>query len=313
MDQLTIDAPQRSQRVYDQAITVVGRVAADVQLAAIGVRFGDQLLGQTLCISHDGRFRLLARFVPPVTTEIPATLTVRAEDSSGVRAAVDVPVIVAPARLDQRAYGEVVPPDRRELLHRENIYGFGPPVEFASEEAVALVLQYLPTPTSVLDIGCGAGAYGPALIVAGHAWLGAEVDPQCVEILKRRRLPFRHLAKHETRLPFADAEFDAAIAIEVIEHVENARALVAEAARVTRSRFLVSVPNMEVIPYFAPLGIVPWHLLESTHVNFFTRASLHALLAQHFARVEVFSYGEHPVRTAEGIPLHLHLFAVASK
>jgi hypothetical protein len=52
-------------------------------------------------------------------------------------------------------------------------------------------------------------------------------------------------------------------------------------------------------------------LLEATHVNFFTRASLRAVLAAHFARVEVFSYGEHPVRTRDGIALHVHLFAIA--
>jgi SAM-dependent methyltransferase len=121
------------------------------------------------------------------------------------------------------------------------------------------------------------------------------------------------LQNGETRLPFEDAQFDVAIAVEVIEHIIDLDAFLAELARVTRSRLLLSVPNMEVIPYFAPLGVVPWHLLEATHVNFFTRASLRACLQPHFPRVEVFSYAEHPVRTDEGIPVHLHLFAVASK
>jgi hypothetical protein len=29
--------------------------------------------------------------------------------------------------------------------------------------------------------------------------------------------------------------------------------------------------------------------------------------------VEVFPYGEHPLKTLEGVALHLHLFAVADK
>jgi SAM-dependent methyltransferase len=178
---------------------------------------------------------------------------------------------------------------------------------------VQLLLQLLPAGSSVLDVGCGAGAYGPPLISAGHEWLGVEVDESCINILSRRGLPFRKLQSGETRLPFEDAQFDAAIAVEVIEHITDLDTFLAQLARVTRSRLLVSVPNMEVIPYFAPLGVVPWHLLEATHVNFFTRASLRACLQRHFPRVEVFSYAEHPVSTHEGIAVHLHLFAVASR
>jgi hypothetical protein len=58
---------------------------------------------------------------------------------------------------------------------------------------------------------------------------------------------------------------------------------------------------------------VPWHLLEADHKNFFTRASLHALLRKHFARVEVFSYAAHPLPTPDEVPLHVHLFAIAEK
>ncbi len=306
MHEITIGSPQPSQRVYDQAITVSGRISGRAE--TIGVWSGDQLLAQTRLIADDGYFRLLARIVPPLQTETPLTLTVRAADVEA-----RVPVIAVPAELDKRAYGQVVPPHQMELLHRENIYGSGPPIEHPSEEALALVRQFLPAAGSVLDFGCGAGAYGPPLIAHGYRWLGVEVQHQCAEILRRRGLPFRQLGSSEERLPFGDREFDAAIAIEVLEHIEPLDATVAEIARVIRSRFLVSVPNMEVIPYFAQLGVVPWHLLEATHVNFFTRASLAALLASHFRAVEVFSYGEHPVRTRDELPVDLHLFAVAEK
>ena len=76
---------------------------------------------------------------------------------------------------------------------------------------------------------------------------------------------------------------------------------------------LFSVPNIEVIPYFKDWETVPWHMLEGDHKNFFTRTSLHELLALHFPRVEVFSYAEHPLRTRDGIALHAHLFAIADK
>jgi hypothetical protein len=37
------------------------------------------------------------------------------------------------------------------------------------------------------------------------------------------------------------------------------------------------------------------------------------LLTRLFTRVEIFPYGEHPLKTRDGVPLHVHLFAVADK
>jgi hypothetical protein len=82
---------------------------------------------------------------------------------------------------------------------------------------------------------------------------------------------------------------------------------------VIRGRALFSVPNLEILPYLHEWGVVPWHLLEADHKNFFTRASLRTLLRKYFPHVEVFPYGEHPLKTRDGIPLHVHLFAVADK
>jgi SAM-dependent methyltransferase len=325
---LTLDSPQPRQRVHDQAITVSGSIQSDAEPQELSVWCNGECIGSTRIFGGEPetgyRFRLLAgcdigvllnrRGGSGESAAPDATLTIRArfaDDRDDVVA--EVPVVIIPARLHERAYGEVLSPDRADVLHRENIYGSGPPIETPSGEVVQLLLQLLRPRSSVVDVGCGAGAYGPPLVSAGYHWLGAEVDPACIDILTRRGLPFRKLQSGETRLPFEDAHFDAAIAVEVIEHITDLDSFVAELARVTRSRLLVSVPNMEVIPYFAPLGVVPWHLLEATHVNFFTRASLRACLQRHFARVEVFSYAEHPVRTHEGIPVHLHLFAVASK
>jgi hypothetical protein len=70
---------------------------------------------------------------------------------------------------------------------------------------------------------------------------------------------------------------------------------------------------MELLPYLYDWRVVPWHLLEADHKNFFTRASLRALLSRHLSRVEIFPYGEHPLRTRDGVPVHVHLFAIADK
>ncbi|MDH4067097.1 MAG: hypothetical protein OEW19_22075, partial [Acidobacteriota bacterium] len=38
-------------------------------------------------------------------------------------------------------------------------------------------------------------------------------------------------------------------------------------------------------------GVVPWHLLEATHVNFFTQHSLEAALAPHAGQIEMARIG----------------------
>jgi hypothetical protein len=70
------------------------------------------------------------------------------------------------------------------------------------------------------------------------------------------------------------------------------------------------VPNVELLAYLEDYAAVPWHMLEGDHKNFFTRANLRHLLQQYFREVEVFSYGQHQLRGAQGIPLHVHLLAV---
>ena len=59
---------------------------------------------------------------------------------------------------------------------------------------------------------------------------------------------------------------------------------------------------------------MPWHLLEGDHKNFlYARQLAQSCSRDIFRCVEIFSYGEHPLRTRDGMPLHVHLFAVADK
>lgn len=43
--------------------------------------------------------------------------------------------------------------------------------------------------------------------------------------------------------------------------------------------------------YLHDWRVIPWHLLEGDHKNFFTRTSLRTLLQRYFRQVEIFSYG----------------------
>jgi SAM-dependent methyltransferase len=212
---------------------------------------------------------------------------------------------------DYRAdpYGPVIRSEVTQLFHRSDIYQTGPSVLEVSSECLGLVLRYLgPPPKLVLDVGCGLGGYGKALLCKGYDWVGVEKNAaDCVE-LARSNLP--HEKVDGQTLPFEAHSFDDALCIEVLEHVASPSAFLCEIRRVIRRRLLVSVPNLELLPYMHHIGAVPWHLLEGDHRNFFSRTNLRCLLSRHFCRVEVLSYGMHKIRSAEGLPLFSHLFAV---
>lgn len=318
---IIIESPAPRQKVYDEAIFIFGSVdLGDRDAAFFYARaFADNhCFAETRILfprSNDTRccFRMLGRI--PATGSGPRDVSLRVIVSSGNAEDIvaEQEMRLIPASLRDRPYGEVVFPENKTLLHRENIYGSGPPIEEPGVEVRDLLRAYLPERSSVVDVGCGAGAYGPPLMAAGHEWLGLEANPHCCDILTRRQLPFRRVDLEAERLPCADGEYDDAVCIEVLEHTKNPERFAGEIARIIRRRGLFSVPNMELLPYLHDWRVVPWHLLEGDHKNFFTRASLGALLSPFFRRVEIFPYGEHPLRTRDDVRLYVHLFAVADK
>jgi SAM-dependent methyltransferase len=326
------DSPQPGESVYGEGISIAGWChlpGRDPRTCRIRAWVEGMFVGETRTLfvrpdvcavfnlpeSTPTGFRMLAR-VPGVSEPRQAVITLTAscgDDGTEYELAKSA-VRLVPALLEQRPYGDVVNPEREKLLHREHIYGSGPPIEKPGTLMLELIRQYLPSGGgSVLDVGCGAGAYGPPLIADGREWLGLETNAYCCELLERRHLPFRRVNSDALAFPTATGEFDDAICIEVLEHIADADAFLDEIARTIRRRALFSVPNLEVIPYFSAWQVVPWHLLEGDHKSFFTRASLRTLLRRHFRDVEVFSYGEHPLHSREEIPLHVHFFAIADK
>jgi SAM-dependent methyltransferase len=316
-----LELPAPGQNIYDEAIFISGWLhAAEHERASCLVRayLDDGSVAETRLLFDRGDgssgFRMLGKTSEQIAEPREAVLRVTASwDGASEDEIARQSVRLVPALLRERPFGDVLFPENEKLLHRENIYGSGPPIEEPGVEVMNLLRQYLPAKSSVVDVGCGAGAYGPGLMAEGHDWLGLEANSYCCEILERRQLPFRRVDPEIRELPCADGEWDNAICIEVLEHVKDPDAFLGEIARMIRTRALFSVPNLEVIPYLHDWGVVPWHLLEGDHKNFFTRASLRNLLSRFFRRVEVFPYGEHPLHTRNDVAVHVHLFAVADK
>jgi len=173
-----------------------------------------------------------------------------------------------------------------EVLGREGIYGFGPPNTEVHPEVAALAEQLRPP---VLDFGCGIGAMIHFLQSRGIEAKGIEIDrPGIAGSLPAEMRPLVTLYDGAFPLPFADKAFESVICSEVLEHIPNYETAVSEMARICRNQVFITVPDISVIPLLHKHNVVPWHLLESTHVNFFNQTSLERLLRRHFRSAEFY-------------------------
>ena len=108
-----------------------------------------------------------------------------------------------------------------------------------------MLRRYIPLEdASVLDIGCGLGAYVRRFAEFTPHACGIDIDRDRLVKGAESGLNGLALAVSEA-LPFADASFDGVLLNEVIEHVRDDRETLREALRVTRSggKVVIFAPN----------------------------------------------------------------------
>ena len=147
-------------------------------------------------------------------------------------------------------------------------------------------LWHMASPDSILDVGCGEGVLTSewAERLEGRI-VGIDLpDPKLeAEWQKRQRPNLEYKVEEATSLSFGDGEFQMASAIEVLEHVPEPEATVAEMARVASKWVLVSVPrepiwrmtNMARGAYWKTLGNTPGHVNHWSKVSFVSMLSRH--------------------------------------
>jgi 2-polyprenyl-3-methyl-5-hydroxy-6-metoxy-1,4-benzoquinol methylase len=214
-----------------------------------------------------------------------------------------------------RPYEEKILVSNREgrVLKRSDIYGSGPPADTLGADSQKLVRKYCKR--SILDLGAGCGALAQYL-PKDATYLGIELDPVAVELAQRKG---RNVILGDIRCTgLGDASFETCALFEVLEHTDDYEGVLKEAHRLCSSCLIVTVPNIGILPAISDFQVVPWHMLEATHVNFFTIETLRKLLSSFFRKVdvwEIYAWRQAPMfrRLLSNRRLHMHLAAVAWK
>lgn len=134
---------------------------------------------------------------------------------------------------------------RERYEHPLEVEAYSKQVEMGllAEEA-AIIERYFPSPTHLLNLGCGAGREGIALAKSGHRVTGVDISR---EMIQRARINSRKYGlkdsdqlnwiwlKDPLQLPFPDGTFDGALALaQLLSHLPDQEVRIAFLSEVRR-------------------------------------------------------------------------------
>lgn len=138
---------------------------------------------------------------------------------------------------------------------------------------------------SILDVGCGAGAYVFSLKNDKniHGVDFQEFDSWIEE-------PELFKISPVDSLPYEDEQFDTISCFETLEHLEKPADAIRELHRVVKNNIIITVPNCEVPDVFSKSNLIYSHWNDPTHINFYFKDSLIDLVEANGFKVENFEY-----------------------
>jgi 2-polyprenyl-3-methyl-5-hydroxy-6-metoxy-1,4-benzoquinol methylase len=141
----------------------------------------------------------------------------------------------------------------------------------------------------VLDVGCATGFLARALAERGCTVSGLEFDAEAAEEARPHleKLVIGDVETLDLAEAFADARFDVVVFGDVLEHLRDPLAALRNAHRVLADRgsIVASIPNVahgsvRLALMAGRFDYQPLGLLDSTHIRFFTRASIEELFRE---------------------------------
>lgn len=166
----------------------------------------------------------------------------------------------------------------RYAKHNRNERGAG--FVFAGPERAALFKRYVGGPgRRVLDLGCRDGALTRAYL-DGNEVVGFDADREALAAAARLGIE-THWADLDQPLEAPDASFDVVVAGELLEHLRDPQALVAEIRRVLRpgGTLVASVPNAYRLKGRLRFLFGRSPELDPTHLQMFSAADVRTLLS----------------------------------
>ena len=119
-----------------------------------------------------------------------------------------------------------------------------------SKIVFSMINRFLPDreQLEILDVGCGTGSILKKLEKHGHA-IGVDISDEAVKFCKLRGCKNVYKIDQKEGLPFKDNAFDLVTALDIIEHIDDDCAALAEYCRVVRKDgvLLVTVPAYDFL------------------------------------------------------------------
>jgi len=149
---------------------------------------------------------------------------------------------------------------------------------------------------SVLEVGCGDATGTPIVRQTVPCVLATDIDPAFITDARSRNIPSRPIdfEIHDFLSAPAERRFDAAYALDVLEHIEakdEDRFLSNICGSLTPSGVaIMGMPSLESQPFAS-------HASREGHVNCKTGPDLKATMKRHFEHVFLFSMNDEVVHT----------------
>lgn len=170
---------------------------------------------------------------------------------------------------------------RRECPNKKNISlesSYGGIIERGS-----LQFSLVNTESTVLDVGCGAGAYCKELQDKGRTVIGLDILPKLLNSARKRGVDVC-LADAQS-LPFREKVFQTVLCFQTLEHILNDIEVIMQISRVMKKNILITVPNALEPWYFRHLGITYNHYQDRNHIRTYTPNMLRTRLESNSIQV----------------------------